>query len=96
MRRVHVIDGYDRMGGEIYYRHEDKARIMADPELREAFMLGEKCGYKKAMEEMEDGYGERNYNMGHGGIRYREDREWDEDRDYDERRRRSSRTGRYI
>lgn len=94
MRRMHIIDDYNRMGGEIYYKH-DKERYMRDPELREAFEAGEECGYEKAMHKM-GGYNEKRYDD-RGRILYREDRDWDDDdMDYGERRRRSSRTGRYM
>lgn len=99
MRKLHVIDSYDRMGGEIYYREEKYAH---DPELREAYECGYKHGRKEAYKEiMEEQYGERRYGRtyppmmrehGRGGIDYRED-DWDDD--YSERRRRSS-NGRYM
>lgn len=98
MRRLHIIDhdGID-------YRHHEE-RYMRDPELREAYECGVKEGWRQAMAETQ-GYGERNY--GHGGgynqrdmwreqpPMYRERPYEDEDM-YEERRRRSSRTGRYI
>lgn len=102
MRRLHVIDDFDRMGGEVYFRGE-KERFMHDPELREAFEAGCEHGYHKAMKEMDGGYNERTthwggqggrdilYRGGRDGMNYRDD---DDDMDY--RRRRSSRTGRYM
>lgn len=89
-----VSDDYDFIGGGIVYK-ENKAKYMRDPELREAFEAGEECGYEKAMRKM-GGYNERRYDD-RGRILYREDRDWeDDDMDYGERRRRSSRTGRYM
>lgn len=75
MRRLHVIEDFDRIGGEIYYKHEEKERMLRDPELREAYMCGRKEAYK---EIMEDQYGERNYGGGgynhrEGGMGYREE-----------------------
>lgn len=92
MRRIHVMEDFDRMGGEIYYR-EDK--YMHDPELRRAFKDGEECGYEKAMREIHGEYNERKIIDDRGRvIRYREhDRDWDDD--YMERRRRDGR-GRYM
>lgn len=91
MRRVRVFEDFDRMGGEIYYKH-GKEHYMHDPELREAFEAGCEHGYEKAMGH----YGERRYIDDRGRvIRYRDeehDREWD---DYMERRRRDGR-GRFI
>lgn len=92
MRRLHVIEDYDRMGGEIYYR-EDKCRH--DPELREAYECGKKDGWRAAMIEAEN-YHERRVYDHDGIIKYRHDDEWDDDDMYNERRRRSRRTGRYI
>lgn len=96
MRRIHVMEDYDRMGGEVYFKHEEKERIMRDPELREAYMCGRKDAYKEIMEEQ---YGERNYRTmppmyrgGRDGMNYRDEPEWNE---YEERRRRDSR-GRYM
>lgn len=94
MRRMHVIEDFDRMGGEIYFR-EDKERYMRDPELREAFEAGCEHGYHKAHKEMGE-YGERRHYPVEDIIRYRHEDEWDDDDMYDERRRRSRRTGRYI
>lgn len=98
MRRIHVLEDFDRMGGEIYYR-EDKERYMRDPELREAFEAGCEHGYRKAMKEFGEDYSERRVYDRDGIIKYRDhdrmNRDWDDDM-YDERRRRSARTGRYI
>lgn len=95
MRRIHVFEDFDRMGGEIYYREEKYAH---DPELLEAYKCGKKDGWREAMEESER-YSERRVYDRDGIIKYRDhdrmDRNWDDDM-YDERRRRSARTGRYI
>lgn len=99
MRRLHVIEDFNRMGGEIYYREDKYAH---DPELLEAYKCGKKDGWREAMHESE-GYGERrmyddrgrviNYREhGRGGIDYRE--EYDDDM-YDERRRRRA-NGRFY
>lgn len=67
MRKLHIIDSYDRMGGEVYYRHADK--YAHDPELREAYECGYKHGRKETYKEiMEEQYG--------GG--YHERRDWRE------------------
>ena len=92
MRRLHILEDYDRMGGEIYYR-EDK--FAHDPELLEAYEAGCEHGYYKAQKEM-GGYGTRRHYPVEDIIRYRHEDEWDDDDMYDERRRRSRRTGRYI
>lgn len=96
MRRLHVIESFDRMGGEVYFR-EDKYRH--DPELLEAFEAGCEHGYHKAMEAFGEDYSERRVYDRDGIIKYRDhdrmNRNWDDDM-YDERRRRSARTGRYI
>lgn len=91
MRRLHILEDYDRMGGEIYYR-EDK--FAHDPELLEAYKCGKKDGWRAAMEESER-YHERHYPK-EDIIRYRHEDEWNDDDMYDERRRRSRRTGRFI
>lgn len=97
MRRLHVIDNYDRMGGEIYYREHEK--YAHDPELREAYEAGYHCGRKEAYKELSgEQYGERRtyppMMREHDGIiRYRENEDWDDP--YQERRRRDSR-GRYM
>lgn len=89
---MHVIEDFDRMGGEIYYKKEKYAH---DPELREAYECGRKQGWREAMREAED-YHERRVYDHDGIIKYRhEDEDWDDD-DYMERRRRSRITGRYI
>lgn len=85
------------MGGEIFYRHEEKYRH--DPELMEAYHCGHKDGRKEAYKEiMEEQYNERrdwremppmmreNDRYIGGRPNYRED-EMD---DYMERRRRDS------
>lgn len=98
MRRLHVIEDFDRMGGEVYFRG-DKERFMRDPELREAYECGKKDGWREAMREAGDGYGERTTHWGGEGgrdILYRGDRRPGMDDDMDYRRRRSARTGRYI
>lgn len=101
MRRLHVIEDYDRMGGEIYFRSH---KYDHDPELMEAYECGIKDGWREAMKES---YGERSNRGGRGGnygerhmiddrgriIRYRGN-DWDEDEDFNERRRRRS-NGRY-
>lgn len=57
MRRLHVIEDYDRMGGEIFYREE---KYRHDPELLEAYHCGKKDGWREAMKEAErGGYNER-------------------------------------
>ena len=92
MRRMHVIEDFDRMGGEIYYREDKYAH---DPELLEAYRCGKKDGWREAMQESER-YRERKYDRD-GIIKYRHDDEDCDDEDmYDERRRRSRRTGRFI
>ena len=69
MRRMHVIDSFDRMGGEVYYREE---KFMHNPELREAYECGVKEGRKEAYKEiMEEQYGERRH-MGRDNIAYRD------------------------
>lgn len=73
------------IGGGIMYRHEEKERIMRDPELREAYMCGRKEAYKEIMEEQ---YGERNY--GGGGNYSQRGNYRDDYEDYNERRRRRS------
>lgn len=99
MRRLHVIEDFDRMGGEIYYR---KDKYHHDPELMDAYECGRKDAYREIMEEQ---YGERhdwremppmyrggNYRGGsRGGMNFRED---EMDDDYSERRRRAN--GRYM
>ena len=95
MRLRRIIDDYDRIGGEIYYR---KDKYKHDPELMEAYECGKKDGWREAMEES-DGYHERRGNVTHygagGRILYREEPEWDDDGDVEYRRRRDSR-GRYM
>lgn len=93
---MRVIDNPDYVGGGIFYKQEEKERIMRDPELREAYMCGRKEAYKEIMEEQ---YGERRwremppaYRDGRDGMDYRDEQEW---RDYEERRRRDSR-GRWM
>lgn len=92
MRLRRIIQDYDRMGGEIYYRKE---RYEHNPELLDAY----ECGYEDAMREMSDGYHERRGNVTHygagGRILYRrdDDRMYDDD-DVEYRRRRDS-MGRY-
>ena len=95
MRLRRIIQDYDRMGGEIYYRKE---RYEHNPELLDAY----ECGYEDALREMRDGYHERRGNVTHygagGRILYRHDPERDMWDDYDEveyRRRRNAR-GRFI
>lgn len=100
MRLRRIIDDYDRMGGEIYYRKEKYAH---DPELMEAYEEGCEHGYEKAMREIEsDGYHERRGNVIHRGvggrILYRHD---DRDHMYDDgdveyRRRRRNSRGEFI
>lgn len=96
MRLRRIINDFDRMGGEVYYRKE---KYSHDPELMEAY----ECGFADAMRKVydEDGYHERRGNVTHygagGRILYRHD---DDDRMYDDgdveyRRRRDSR-GRYM
>ena len=90
MRLRRIIDDYDRIGGEIYYR---KDKYSHDPELMEAYECGKKDGWREAMEEA-DGYHERRGNVTHygagGRILYREEPEWDDDGDVEYRRRRDS------
>ena len=95
MRLRRIIQDYDRIGGEIYYR---KDKYKHDPELMEAYECGKKDGWREAMEEA-DGYYERRGNVTHlgagGRILYRHnpeyDREmWDDDDDVEYRRRRSN------
>lgn len=99
MRLRRIIQDYDRMGGEIYYRKDD---FIHDPELLEAYECGRKAGWREAMEEA-DGYHERRGNVTHlgagGRILYRHDPEydremWDDDDDVEYRRRR--RNGRFY
>ena len=92
MRRLHVIEDFDRVGGEIYYRESE---FMHDPELHKAYLCGVKQGWREAMKEVDRGeYAERHYPTHGGRILYREhDHEWDDD--YSERRRRDAR-GRYM
>ena len=96
MRLRRIIQDYDRIGGEIYYRKE---KYEHDTELLDAY----ECGYEDAMREMSDGYHERRGNVTHygagGRILYRHnpeyDREmWDDDDDVEYRRRR--RNGRFY
>ena len=98
MRLRRIIQDYDRIGGEIYYR---KDKYKHDPELMEAY----ECGYADAMREVydEDDYSERRGSVTHygagGRILYRHnpeyDREmWDDDDDVEYRRRR--RNGRFY
>ena len=95
MRLRRIIDDYDRIGGEIYYRKE---RYEHNPELLDAY----ECGYEDALREMRDGYHERRGNVTHygagGRILYRHDPErdmWDDDDEVEYRRRRDAR-GRFI
>lgn len=96
MRLRRIIDDYDRIGGEIYYR---KDKFAHDPELMEAY----ECGFADAMRKVydEDGYHERRGGVTHlgagGRILYRHDpdREMWDDGDVEYRRRRDSR-GRYM
>lgn len=94
MRRLHVIDSYDRMGGEVYFRHADK--YAHDPELMEAYHCGHKEGrkeaYKEIMEEQYGGYHERRDWREMPPMMREHDHDWD---DYSERRGRDS-MGRYI
>lgn len=96
MRLRRIIDDYDRIGGEIYYR---KDKYKHDPELMEAYECGKKDGWREAMEEA-DGYHERRGNVTHygagGRILYREEPEWDDDGDVEYRRRRRNSRGEYI
>ena len=65
MRRLHVIEGFDRMGGEVYFR---KDKFAHDPELLEAYECGKKDGWRCAMKELEhDDYGERRH-YGYGSV----------------------------
>ena len=95
MRLRRIIQDYDRIGGEIYYRKE---RYEHNPELLDAY----ECGYEDALREMRDGYHERRGNVTHygagGRILYRHDPErdmWDDDDEVEYRRRRNAR-GRFI
>ena len=95
MRLRRIIQDYDRIGGEIYYRKE---RYEHNPELLDAY----ECGYEDALREMSDGYYERRGNVTHygagGRILYRHDPErdmWDDDDEVEYRRRRNAR-GRFI
>ena len=95
MRLRRIIQDYDRIGGEIYYR---KDKYKHDPELMEAY----ECGYEDALREMRDDYYERRGNTTHygagGRILYRHDPErdmWDDDDEVEYRRRRNAR-GRFI
>ncbi len=100
MRRLHVIDDPDFIGGGLFFRDKEE-EYMRDPELYEAYKAGCKKGYKKAMKEMEDEYEERRAtHWGGDGSRilYRRDdrdRMYDDDDDIQWRRRRDSR-GRYT
>lgn len=96
MRLRRIIQDYDRMGGEIYYR---KDKYKHDPELMEAY----ECGYADAMREVydEDDYSERRGNVTHygagGRVLYRHEPNrdmWDDGDDIEFRRRRD-RMGRY-
>lgn len=96
MRLRRIINDYDRVGGEIYYRKEKYAH---DPELMEAYECGRKDGWCEAMEEAENYY-ERRGNVTHygagGKVLYRHEPDpemWDDDVDH--RRRRDSR-GRFV
>lgn len=96
MRLRRIIDDYDRIGGEIYYRKEKYAH---DPELMEAY----ECGREDTMREIEDGYHERSGNVTHygagGRILYRHDPDYDremwEGGDVEYRRRRRA-NGRFY
>lgn len=92
MRRMHVIEDFDRMGGEIYYREDKYAH---DPELLEAYKCGKKDGWREAMQEA-DSYRERRmYDRDGRILQYRHDDDgWDDD-DYMERRRRRA-NGRFY
>lgn len=91
MRRMHVIEDFDRMGGEIYYREDKYAH---DPELLEAYRCGKKDGWREAMQESER-YRERKYDRDGRILQYRHDDDgWDDD-DYMERRRRRA-NGRFY
>lgn len=73
MRRMTVVDSYDRMGGKVYYR-EDK--YQHDPELREAYECGKREGWRSAMREAKHEhslYAERHYPEHGGHILYREE-----------------------
>lgn len=89
MRRLHMIDEPEYAG--IFYRHHN-------PEVREAYECGKKDGWREAMLEAEySGFGQRGGRNGYsnrGGMGYRDEDDYEPE--YDERRRRSSRTGRYI
>lgn len=88
---MHVIEDFDRMGGEIYYREDKYAH---DPELLEAYRCGKKDGWREAMQESER-YRERKYDRDGRILQYRrDDDEWD-DEDYMERRRRRA-NGRFY
>lgn len=92
MRRMVSITEPEFMGG-IYYKR-NKEHFMHDPELREAFEEGYKCGRKEAYEEiMSEQYGERRYDD-RSRILYREHLP-DDDMVYDERRRRRA-NGRFY
>lgn len=90
MRLRRIIDDYDRIGGEIYYR---KDKFAHDPELMEAYECGKKDGWREAMEES-DGYHERRGNVTHygagGRILYRRDDDMYDDDEVAYRRRRDS------
>ena len=94
MRLRRIIDDYDRIGGEIYYR---KDKYKHDPGLMEAYECGKKDGWREAM-EVADGYYERRGNVTHygagGRVLYREEdrdmREWDDAGEVEYRRRRRS------
>jgi len=90
MRLRRIIDDYDRIGGEIYYR---KDKYKHDPELMEAYECGKKDGWREAMAEADDYY-ERRGNVTHygagGRILYREEPDWEDDGEVVYRRRRDS------
>lgn len=80
---MHIIDNYDRMGGEVYYREDKYAH---DPELREAYECGYKHGrkeaYKEIMEEQYGGsYNHRDYGRTYLPMMREHDREWREPED---------------
>lgn len=61
MRLKRIINDYNRMGGEIYYRRD---KYEHDPELLDAY----ECGYEDAIREMSDDYSERRGNVTHYGA----------------------------
>ena len=100
MRKLHVIDNYDRMGGEVYFRHAEK--YAHDPELMEAYECGYKHGRKEAYKEiMEEQYGGSYNHREHMGrtmppMMREHEREWREPEDDEVSYRRRRMNGRFF